>query len=94
MWVGVGRVGFWGNEHRAIVVVGEVAEAETERGESDDSLRDSKGCPLEKFGGEPSKLIQGALSCDYGLMVWRDGRGRASAGRKWRIIDDPIFKVY
>ena len=73
---GSGR--FWGNEYRAIVVVGEVAEAETERGESNDSLRDAKGCPLEKFGREPSKLILGALSCDSGLMVWRDGRGRRS----------------
>jgi len=55
-----------------VLVVGEVAEAETGRGELNDSLREGKGCTLSKFGGEPSKLIRGALSCDSGLIVWRE----------------------
>ena len=74
-----------------VLVVGEVAEAETER--RVDSPRDRKGCPLENFGGDPFKLIRGAFSCDGGSMVWRYGR-RALAERKWRIIDDPILEVY
>jgi len=53
-----------------VVVVGEVAGAETERGELNDSLRGGKGGTLAKFGGGPSKLIRGALSCDSGLIVW------------------------
>jgi hypothetical protein len=54
-----------------VLVVGEVAGAETERGELNDSLRGGKGGALEKFGGGPSKLIKGVLSCDSGLIVWR-----------------------
>lgn len=54
-----------------VLVVGEVAGAETERGELNDSLRGGKGGALEKFGGGPSKLIKGAVSCDSGLIVWR-----------------------
>jgi len=60
------------------------------------SLRGGKGGALAKFGGGPSKLIIGALSCDSGLIVWTldggvtagDGRGRAIAGTKRPIIDD------
>jgi len=74
-----------------VLVVGEVRRKR--RGELNNSPRDRKGCPLENFGGDPSKLIRGALSCDGGSMVWRYGR-RAVAGRKWRIIDDPILEVY
>ena len=54
-----------------VLVIGEVAGAETERGELNDSLRGGKGGTLAKFEGGPSKLIKGALSCDSGLIVWR-----------------------
>jgi len=53
-----------------------------------------KGVFWKSVEGSPSTLIRGALSCNSGLIVWKNGRGRASAGRKWRIIDDPIFEVY
>jgi len=53
-----------------VLVVGDVAGAETERGELNDSLRGGKGGTVAKFGGGASKLIRGALSCDSGLIVW------------------------
>ena len=100
--MGGGRVGFWrhASGHGA-VVVGEVAEAETERGELNNSLRDGKGCPLANFGGEPSKLIRGALSCDrwwfdrLGMVVLVlkvGGNGALSMTQPWRSIREYLCR--
>lgn len=50
-------------------VVGLAAGAETERGEFDDSFRGGNGGAFMNFGGEPSKLMRGALSCDRGVAA-------------------------
>lgn len=50
-------------------VVGLAAGAETERGELNDSFRGGKGGTLTNFGGEPSKLMRGALSCGKGVAA-------------------------
>lgn len=54
----------------ALVGVGLAAGAETERGELNESFRGGKGGTLTDFGGEPSKLIRGAVWCGSGLMDW------------------------
>ena len=54
-------------------VVGLAAGAETERGEFNDSFRGGKGGALTNFfGGDPSKLMRGALSCGRGVGVGRE----------------------
>ena len=66
-----------------VLVVGDVAGAETERGELNDSLRGGKGGTLAKFEGGPSKLIKGALSCDSVTSAsgeWGDGAGGVEDG--------------
>ena len=50
-------------------VVGLAAGAETERGEFNDSFRGGKGGALTNFGGDPSKLMRGALSCGRGVAA-------------------------
>lgn len=50
-------------------VVGLAAGAETERGEFNDSFRGGKGGALKNFGGDPSKLMRGALSCGRGVAA-------------------------
>lgn len=52
-----------------VVDDGLAAGAETERRELDDSFRGGKGGALKNCGGDPSKLIKGALSCSSGLSV-------------------------
>jgi hypothetical protein len=53
-------------------VVGLAAGAETERGELNDSFRGGKGGALTNFGGDPSKLMRGALSCGRGVAAGRE----------------------
>ena len=68
-----------------------------EGGELKNSLRGGKGGALAKFGGGPSKLIRGALSCYSGLVGGvsaGDSRGGAIGGTKRPIVNDPIFEVY
>lgn len=50
-------------------VVGLAAGAETERGELNDSFRGGKGGAVTNFGGDPSKLMRGALSCGKGVAA-------------------------
>jgi hypothetical protein len=50
-------------------VVGLAAGAETERGEFNDSFRGGKGGAVTNFGGDPSKLMRGALSCGRGVAA-------------------------
>jgi hypothetical protein len=52
-----------------VLVVGLAAGAETERGELNDNFRGGKGGAPTNFGGDPSKLIRGALSCGRGVAV-------------------------
>ena len=52
-----------------VAAVGLAAGAETERGELNDNFRGGKGGPLTRFGGGPSKLMRGALSCGRGVAV-------------------------
>jgi hypothetical protein len=52
------------------VAVGLAAGAETERGELNDNFRGGKGGTLTSFGGDPSKLMSGALSCGRGVAAW------------------------
>jgi hypothetical protein len=53
-----------------VVAVGLAAGAETERGELNDNFRGGKGGALTSFGGDPSKLMSGALSCGRGVATW------------------------
>lgn len=53
-------------------VVGLAAGAETERGEFKESFRGGNGGALTNFGGDPSKLMRGALSCGRGVAPGRE----------------------
>jgi hypothetical protein len=57
-------------EGGAAVVVGLIAGAETERGESNEGLRGGNGGALGVLEGGPSKVIRGELSCGDRLDVW------------------------
>jgi len=50
-------------------VVGLAAGAETERGEFNNNFRGGKGGAPTNFGGDPSKLMRGALSCGRGVAA-------------------------
>ena len=66
-----------------VLVVGDVAGAEMDWGELNDSLRGGKGGTLGKFEGGPSKLIKGALSCDSATSAsgeWGDGASGVEDG--------------
>jgi hypothetical protein len=52
-----------------VVAVGLAAGAETERGELNDNFRGGKGGAPTNFGGDPSKLMRGALSCGRGVAA-------------------------
>ena len=51
------------------VVVGLATGAETERGELNDNFHGGKGGAVMNFGGDPSKLMRGALSCGSGVTA-------------------------
>lgn len=53
-----------------VVAVGLAAGAETERGVVNDNFRGGKGGAPTNFGGDPSKLMRGALSCGRGVETW------------------------
>jgi hypothetical protein len=52
-----------------VVAAGLAAGAETERGELNDNFRGGKGGAPANFGGDPSKLMRGALSCGRGVVT-------------------------
>lgn len=51
------------------LIIGLTIGTEIERGESNERPRGGNGGALVDFGGEPSKLIRGALSCGSRLAV-------------------------
>ena len=83
-----------------VLVVGEVAGAETERGVLNDSLRGGKGGALAKFGWGPRIRLEVRFRLPYEWLEvetaedGRDRRGRALAGTERLIIVDPIFEIY